>query len=1098
MPRVVVARGARAIENRLLGDLAALLPRGEAAALGLEQPVRIVVPSGSLRDHLGAAIVRRSGRAVAGIEIHTLHGLARDMLERAGVQAPAGEELLPILVGRSARLEEELRERLDPLREGYATLTGTISDLLDAGFDAAHAAALDDALCEFDAQTAGVPGGRAVARMRALIRVAAHAAREFSRLGLGRASTRLGLARETLERDPERALPARAVLVHGFAEATGEASALIEALCRHRNATVYLDHPPDPANPKQSDFGVRFTQRLRERLLGTAELTEDLRPEPNPARIETLRAGDGQSEVRAVADRVRRLLDGPAPPRPEEIGIVARTLRPYAQALRLHLGCLAIPFSSSRAEAPRSPSRSRVDALLDLLRRRELTPTDRWLEARGDLTSERRCDLRVALHTLGVARLGDLALLRPGRDLDAQKDRVLPVCRGLGLRGPVANERVEGPAIASAMPRILPFETLAGAIRAAGRLCQGFADLPPSAPLAEHLARLGALVGELAFPPGLLAAALDTLERALPSELPLAPEEFHSLLEGALAAELPEALGGAGAGVQVLDAMAARGRTFSHLFVLGLNRDVFPRVVQEDPFLPDAVRRALLPVLPDLALKETGFVEERYLFAQLLSASSHVTLCWQVADDDGKPMAPSPLVQRMRATLGSEGPPMAPSLYAPPAGGDAGPRPAYEHAVLAGLYGGPHSFARVLALAIRESQGPAPPKIAAPRLADARIAILQEFDPRFRARGEDRKGSLLGPYFGFVGAVREAADPRQRPLYVTVAEQLAACPWQVFVRRFLRIQTPPDALGELPRIDARLIGATVHAALEEVVASLNVPARLPLEEAVRTKGTVLSWPEEHALLAILQAAAEKVCRDEGIALPGFTQTLAALALAGVRAARTAEGGRAVTVLGVEVDGACTVPDVSGRPRTVRFRADRVDEEDGALRLTDYKVGRSISELKTPEMRARDFRDAVRRGERLQAMAYALGAAGLREAPEDACGRYLFLGDGLENREFEVRADDPTLGNAFHEALRATFAVLDAGSLFPRLLEPDGSGAKRCEFCDVHEACLRGDSGSRLRLEAWAKRKGESFSAGSPPSADEAAFMLWRLKAEVSP
>ncbi|HME68714.1 MAG TPA: hypothetical protein VKM54_02485, partial [Myxococcota bacterium] len=628
MPEMVVARGARAIQNRLLRDLAVLLPSGEALARGLERPVRIVVPSRSLRDHLGGAIVRHMDRAVAGIEIHTLHGLARDVLERTGQRAPVGEELLPILVSRSARLEMELREGLEPLREGYAALTGTITDLLDAGFDTAHAAALDDALSEFDSRREGsARGGRSIARMRALVRVAARTTREFARLGLGRASTRLQLAREAIERDAERALPARAVLVHGFADATGEASALIEALCRHRDATVYIDHPPDPANPLQADFGVRFTQRLRERLLGTAKLSEDAHPEPARPSIESLRAGEGQSEVRAVADRVRRLPDGPEPPRPEEIGIVARTLGPYALALRLHLERLAIPFSSPTAQAPRSPVCRRVDALLDLLRRREATPADRWLEARADLTSERRCDLRVAFHALGAARLGDVAQLVPGRDLDPHRDRPLPVYRGLGLRGSASSQSVDNARQASAMPRIVSFRALDAAIQAAGRLCQRFAARPSSAPLAQHLTGICELMREdLAFPLSVLAGAVRKLEHALPSEFPLTPDEFLSVWEGALATELPEALGGAGAGVQVLDAMAARGRTFSHLFVLGMNRDVFPRVVLEDPFLPDAVRRVLLPVLPDLALKETGFAEERYLFAQLLSASPRVTL----------------------------------------------------------------------------------------------------------------------------------------------------------------------------------------------------------------------------------------------------------------------------------------------------------------------------------------------------------------------------------------------------------------------------------------------------------------------------------------
>jgi len=46
-------------------------------------------------------------------------------------------------------------------------------------------------------------------------------------------------------------------------------------------------------------------------------------------------------------------------------------------------------------------------------------------------------------------------------------------------------------------------------------------------------------------------------------------------------------------GVPVLTVTEARGRTFDHLFVLGLNAGSFPRPLGEDPLLPDAVRSAL-------------------------------------------------------------------------------------------------------------------------------------------------------------------------------------------------------------------------------------------------------------------------------------------------------------------------------------------------------------------------------------------------------------------------------------------------------------------------------------------------------------------------
>ena len=127
-----------------------------------------------------------------------------------------------------------------------------------------------------------------------------------------------------------------------------------------------------------------------------------------------------------------------------------------------------------------------------------------------------------------------------------------------------------------------------------------------------------------------------------------------------------DALGGAGGGVRVLSVIEARAHTFEHLFVLGLNRDLFPRRVSEDPLLPDALRRALAAVLPDVPVKARGFDEERYLFAQLVSAAPSVALSWQALSDDGKEKTASPLVEGLVQTAGGVVP-LAPSLFAAPA-----------------------------------------------------------------------------------------------------------------------------------------------------------------------------------------------------------------------------------------------------------------------------------------------------------------------------------------------------------------------------------------------------------------------------------------------
>ncbi len=73
-----------------------------------------------------------------------------------------------------------------------------------------------------------------------------------------------------------------------------------------------------------------------------------------------------------------------------------------------------------------------------------------------------------------------------------------------------------------------------------------------------------------------------------------------------------------------------------------------------------------LEVLPQMPVKETGFDEERFLFAELLSASQDVTLSWQTEDDDGRARPPSPLLVRLRLGRPDLAPERAPSLFSEP------------------------------------------------------------------------------------------------------------------------------------------------------------------------------------------------------------------------------------------------------------------------------------------------------------------------------------------------------------------------------------------------------------------------------------------------
>jgi len=1084
-----VARGARAVEAELMAEIADLAEAGVRDPRLLRHPVRVVVPSRSLREHLAAAVVRYFGRAIAGVTVQTLHAVALEIIERSGGIVQRGDALFPILVRRHAREELALRERLDDLLDGYAIVTDDVTDLLDAGFEAEHAGVIDEALGELSRYPA------LTARARALLRVAARTLESMEALSVGHRAQLVRRARDLLESDPDRALPARAVLIHGFAEATCLRADLLEALVRHRGARVFLDEPPDPANPSEPDVGRRFGERLRERFEGMVPVERAAAAPPAPATIAALEAPGAHAEVRAVAGEIRRLLD--AGQRPEAIAVVSRNIALYRTPVRLHFGRLGIPFSGAGETGSVGATRRRVQALLDLLQRRGRAPADRWLDAAicFDPAEDRgaRSDLRLGLRRIGAVCLEDVAQHRAGPG-----DVSLPAV-GAWRDAEESEAGVRG---ARAGRRLLRGEDLARAVRAAGRVQRRLERLRAATSLGAHLDQLRELLSDdLGWDRELPGCAqvfsqLEGLSDELPRDVELCDDDFLQLLRRVLEGVGSEPIGGQGGGVQVLNVMEARARTCEELFLLGLNRDVFPRNVHQDPLLPDLVRRAMAVALPDLPIKATGYDEERYLFAQLLSASPRVTLSWQVATDEGKDCAPSTLVERLRWGANGLAKSTVPSLHARPRRAVAGetpraesPRTSCEQALLAGLYATPAEFAGVLPVAFEELNRILPEAVRSDRpdaAARGRLAVLDEFDRFGRGRVS------LGPYFGFAGAPSAAGDPRRAPFYITTAERVARCPWQTFLSNLLRLEAPPDPLEALPGSDPRLLGMLVHRVLERIGRAALGDAPRSLDEARGREAVPVAWPDRASLDALLHAAAREVLDDEGIALRGLERVLAAQAHPLLQRARELDwpdAAAAVNVVGVEVEGAIARKDARGGLRELRLRADRVDAVNGDLVLTDYKTGKPISDAVRPATRAKHLLQNVAEGRHLQAVAYALAAGG-----EAGTGRFLFLKPELDPDAavFSVRADAEEIIDAFESALRAVSSVWDIGAFFPRLLKNDLEKENpECERCELAEACLQGDTGSRQRFARWVEAGGSGVltALGAP---ERALLDVWSL------
>ena len=302
---------------------------------------------------------------------------------------------------------------------------------------------------------------------------------------------------------------------------------------------------------------------------------------------------------------------------------------------------------------------------------------ERWLALRagGEALDG---DLRLALHGLGAARLAEVAEL----SVAERGDVALPVRAGL--------EPVEAGG-SRARRRCLPVAALSDTLKSVRDLLVHLDAWPQRAALAEALAWLRELVqDELGWLPGtpvhdVIAPLWEAPDARL--DAPLDREDFLLIVERQLADAGRAPLGGAGAGVQVLSVMEARARSFDALFGIGMNRDVFPRSITEDPLLPDGLRARLRAVLPDLPVKREGTHEERYLFAQLLAASPRITLSCSVADDSGKPRLPSPLLERLRLAGHVGEPEGLPALHGRGRAASERACTADELAIAAGLHG---------------------------------------------------------------------------------------------------------------------------------------------------------------------------------------------------------------------------------------------------------------------------------------------------------------------------------------------------------------------------------------------------------------------------
>ncbi|MBI4002738.1 MAG: PD-(D/E)XK nuclease family protein, partial [Nitrospira defluvii] len=487
-------------------------------------------------------------------------------------------------------------------------------------------------------------------------------------------------------------------------------------------------------------------------------------------------------------------------------------------------------------------------------------------------------------------------------------------------------------------------------------------------------------------------------------------------------------------GVQVLDAMAARGVGFRTLFIVGMNEKLFPRFIHEDGFLRDRHRLILSETLGyKIDQKLQGYAEEALLFELLRSsATERLYLSYQRADAAGRPLAPSTYLD----TIGGR------------------PHPSDAESV----FPLPRRWPDRAALALFT-----PPLLTREELTVSRVLqgrdvsdLLEAVgrDGRLFSHGLEAQGAIesdqpaLSAYDGILeSSTAHWSLVSWRGFSPTALESYARCPFQYFagqvlemesVRQVPSMELSPPAMGQLCHEALRLCYLGL---IQQGWPAAALSAEVIAEEATRafaqacatfaaTHGTgyALTW----------RLAQERI------------QRVVALTLASDREEARASGFLPVEF---EIDAKGALPyraDLDSVP--IRGRWDRVDRHpaSGALRVIDYKY-RANGQV---EAKDRNLLQAALRGIRLQPALYTLMAAtssGESQGPLPEQVDFLYLlphtMPGVERASFAASAWQGPSGHMLNKTMQVLVEGVRDGQHF---IVPDAY----CAHCDFSTACRR--------------------------------------------
>lgn len=804
----------------------------QAAPLALSA---IVVPSTALRRRLQWLLCVEQGRGLLNLHILTFHQLTRRLLGRDGL--PDEPELSSSTLFREL-VHLSLRKlvatgpgspwsNLAEMPGAWTALWATCKDLKDAAVDP------DVVLEALEAREPPPPPATAgLIRLYADVRAAASssAARDPDDLAVE--------ALHHLDRSPFLQSLAD-ISYYGFYDLTQVQLDLFREMTRRYPTTLFFlllrRHPAfgfaerfferylhgllhDPADwrqvPVQPDRLSRQSPLQRIFAVTDQEPDDDGRsggPARTSATVQMVDAAGREDEVTFVAKDILRLVEGSGYAF-HEIGVVGRTLAGYESMIPRVFREQHIPFATTL---------SRPLAAYPLVQVALLLLDVKQQRYRRDLVIELLSASCFDLHTLcpegtePEPDLWDLASRRAGiaRGLDEWRRLEAYCAHGLPL-----SRRVSDTDDDDGKPASIPGSQLRLLLGCLAKLDEALAGLPEQATWAEYLTHLQTLWSSLLAPqtrhlsdaekedvtpePDLreVFAALTDLSR-LPDQVPF--DEMVAALHRIVQETRVPVAGQSDRGVQVLDAMTARGLPFRALYIVNVNERVFPRHIREDAFLRDAERRFLEA---DLGYKVTeklaGFEEEKLLFWLLANAATErLTLLTLRSDDTGRPVIPSLYLDEIRQAAQEC---QSAALSIPRRWTQRQAHPRLPHFQSEWL--NPREMVVGAGLTRRRVALPLLRRLPGGDLLPKGLEIVRCLDSGRPA---------LGDYDGVIGHVPSVWQRLIQRVAPTGLRSYGICPFQYFARQVLRLRSieEPEEIGEVGPVE---VGTLAHAILRDV------------------------------------------------------------------------------------------------------------------------------------------------------------------------------------------------------------------------------------------------------------------------------------------